>query len=380
MTNNNYEMKGMKLMNNALIINISLLFALLIGCAGPTTQRTKPNDAAVAHEAEVQREIALQEFLDDQYRLNRVGWPVLKAGLQFCEDRKAKVIGIKYATKYDFEGEYQDIAISKLGLGDTLRIIHVIETTPAAESGLHEGDILISVNNKDVPIGKNASKDFAKFLRIETEENYQVTFGVKRDGLNEIINVVPVYACDYPLIVSPEEIVNASADGNTIVITQGMMSFAKTDNELALVVGHELAHNSMRHIDAKRLNAFGGFLIDILFAVLGANTQGAFSNMAAQAYSQEFEAEADYVGLYINELADNDIQDAAYFWRRMGVKHPGSIDQSHATSHPSSPERFVSIEDTIKEINQKKAAGEELVPNMDKEAFEQRDPPPSIDL
>jgi hypothetical protein len=263
---------------------------------------------------------------------------------------------------------------------NTLRIINVIETTPAAESGLQEGDILISVNNKDVPIGKNASKDFIKLLKEETEENYQITFGVKRDGLNEIINVIPVDVCDYPLIVSPDEIVGASADGNTIVVTQGMMSFAETDDELAIVVGHELAHNSMRHIDAKRLNAFGGFLVDILFAVLGANTQGAFSNMAAQAYSQEFEAEADYVGLYINELAGNDITEAAYFWRRMGVKHPESIEGNHARSHPSSPERFVSIEDTIKEINQKRAAGEELVPNMDKEAFEQRDPPPSIDL
>jgi len=370
----------MKFKYHLLIINVSILFSLLIGCAGPTTQRIKPNEAAVAHEAEIQREIALQEFLDDQYRLDRVGWPILKAGLQFCEDRKAKAVGIKYATKHDFEGEYQDIAISKLGLGNTLKIINVIEATPAAEYGLQEGDILISVNNKNVPIGKNASKDFTKILKIETEENYQLTFGVKRDGLNEVINVIPVDACDYPLVVSDDEVVNAYADGNQIVITQGMMSFAKTDDELALVVGHELAHNSMRHIDAKRLNAFGGLLIDILFAVLGANTQGAFSNMAAQAYSQEFEAEADYVGLYINELAEYEIKDAAYFWRRMGVKHPSSIEQNHARSHPSSSERFVSIEDTIKEINQKKSAGEELVPNMDTEAFVKRDPPPSIDL
>jgi len=370
----------MKFKNHVLIINVSILFALLIGCAGPTTQRIKPNDAAVALEAEKQREIALQETLNDQYRLNRVGWPILKAGLPFCEDRNAKVVGIIYANKYTFEGEYQDIAISKLGLGDTLKIINIIETTPAAESGLHEGDILISVNNKDAPIGKNASKDFTKFLKKETEDNSQLTFRVKRDGLNEIINVIPVNACDYPLILTDDDIVNASADGNNIIITQGMMSFAKTDNELALVVGHELAHNSMRHIDAKILNALGGFLIDILFAALGANTQGAFSNMAAQAYSQEFESEADYVGLYMNELAGYEIKDAAYFWRKMGVKHPGSIGKNHAASHPSSPERFVSIEDTINEINQKKSAGEELMPNMDREAFEERDPPPSIDL
>jgi hypothetical protein len=64
----------------------------------------------------------------------------------------------------------------------------------------------------------------------------------------------------------------------------------------------------------------------------------------------------------------------------MGVKHPGSINKNHAASHPSSPERFVAIDGTIEEINQKKTNGLELMPNMDEEAFEERDPPPSIDL
>ena len=138
----------MRIKNHIAIINISILLTLLIGCAGPTTQRIKPNDAAVALEAEKQREIAIQETLKNQSRLTRVGWPVLKAGLPFCKDRKSKAIGISYANKHDFEGEYQDVAISKLGLGDALQIINIVETSPAADSGLREGDVLLSVNNK----------------------------------------------------------------------------------------------------------------------------------------------------------------------------------------------------------------------------------------
>ena len=135
--------------------------------------------------------------------------------------------------------------------------------------------------------------------------------------------------------------------------------------------------NTMRHIDAKRLNALGGFVIDMLIAVLGGvDTQGMFTRNFAMAYSQEFESEADYVGLYMCELSGYDITEAAYFWRRMGVKHPGSIAQNHAASHPSSPERFVSIEDTVKEIERKKAAGEILRPNIDEDAVDSRNPPP----
>ena len=61
----------------------------------------------------------------------------------------------------------------------------------------------------------------------------------------------------------------------------------------------------------------------------------------------------------------------------MGVKHPGSIAQNHAATHPSTPERFVSIENTVKEIEQKKQAGEIIMPNINKDVFGTRSPPPA---
>jgi len=363
-----------------IVILVVSCITIISGCAAPTTQRVKPNDAAVEIEAKKQKEIALLENLKSLERINNIGYPILKAGLPLCVDRKSQYVGIKYATKDDFDKEYQDVAISILGLDSTLKIISVVQTSPAETAGLQQGDILLSVNDIDAPVGEKASEEFTKFLKKETEDNKNLSFRVVRGGIHETINVDTVETCDYPLIISSDGAVNAYADGNSIVITQGMMDFVSTDDELALVLGHELAHNSMRHINAKRINALGGLIFDILAAVLGVNTQGAFTQMAAQAYSQEFESEADYVGLYIVELSGHEIKDAAYFWRRMGVKHPGSIAKNHAASHPSSPERFVSIEDTIKEINQKKDAGTELMPNIDKDTLVERDPPPSIKL
>ena len=354
-----------------------LLLVFLVGCIAPTTQRTKPNEEAVAIEADKQREIALQETSKSQYRLLRIGGPILKESLPFCKDRKRKSIGITYANKFDFEGEFQDIAVSKFGFDDTLEITYAIDSYPAATAGFKAGDVLLSVNDRDIPAGKGASKKFSKLLKEEIKNNTQLSFQIVRDNIAESLSVAPIETCDYPLIVTNDDVVNAFADGNSIFITQGMMDFTKSDDELALVVAHELAHNAMRHIDAKRTNALGGFVIDMLIAVLaGVDTQGMFTKNFAMAYSQEFESEADYVGLYMCELSGYDISEAAYFWRRMGVKHPASIAQNHGASHPSTPERFVSIEDAIKEIKQKKVKNETLMPNINEGALDARNPPP----
>ncbi len=53
------------------------------------------------------------------------------------------------------------------------------------------------------------------------------------------------------------------------------MTFAKDDNELALVISHEIAHNSMKHIDAKKQNMGLGFLADLATVLL---SKGQVSN------------------------------------------------------------------------------------------------------
>jgi predicted Zn-dependent protease len=96
------------------------------------------------------------------------------------------------------------------------------------------------------------------------------------------------------------------------------------------------------------------------------NTQGAFGKIGAQAYSKKFEEESDYVALYILARSDQQIENVSDFWRKLAAENPGSIKRTGYSSHPSTPERFVAIENAVKEINQKKENGEPLLPNMKK--------------
>ncbi len=87
------------------------------------------------------------------------------------------------------------------------------------------------------------------------------------------------------------------------------------------------------------------------------------TQMAAQIFSQEYELETDYAGVYYAAHAGYDVSEAVDFWRRMAVEHPGSID-FRGISHPSTAIRFLAIEGTVKEINEKETSELSIMPNL----------------
>jgi beta-barrel assembly-enhancing protease len=183
----------------------------------------------------------------------------------------------------------------------------------------------------------------------------------------------PVEGCDYPVVLdNNSSAINAYADGKQIVVAKGIVRFAENDNELAMVIAHELGHSAMRHVDKIRQNAsvgiLGGFAVDALLGAAGVNTGGQAAqmggNMAVMQYSIPFEQEADYVGMYFLERGGYSAANVANFWRRMGAENAQAI--SNRSTHPTSVERFLAIERTYAEISAKKRAGQALVPNMQK--------------
>ena len=83
--------------------------------------------------------------------------------------------------------------------------------------------------------------------------------------------------------------------------------------------------------------------------------------LGALAFSQEFEAEADYAGAYFAARAGYEVAGAADIWCRMGARHPEAIDLA-GTTHPSTALRYLSLERTAEEITLKKSRRQPLTP------------------
>jgi len=180
---------------------------------------------------------------------------------------------------------------------------------------------------------------------------------------------LPLSECSYNFKVEADKTINAYADGKNVVVTTGM-DFANKDDELALVLSHEVAHNIMGHIQKSKKNSVlggaTGLLLDVLAASQGIDTGAEFTKKGMQVgalrFSSEFEKEADYVGLYITAIAKYPIDNAPSFWRKMSVNSPNAIYIS--TSHPTNPERYLLLEKTVAEIKQKQKNGVVLQPQI----------------
>lgn len=343
-----------------------LVISFLVGCAAPVTQRMKFDSVASEIEAKKQREIALQSLVESQQRLHDVAYPLLTKAESTCGSKTRYSLGIVVANNITWGEDFKEAATSSYGLSDILKIKHVAPNSSAARAGITEGDIPVALNDWSIPVGKDAIKSTFDKLSEITKEGKPLSITLLRGADRMTLQVTPEKQCDYPVNLDSQDIINALADGKQILVTKGMMRFTKDDIELSLVVAHELAHNTMKHIDAKMTNTAIGSILDIIAAAYGVNTSNAFANAGAAAYSQDFEAEADYVGLYIMAIAGLPIENAPKFWRRMAAEHPGSIKTNHAATHPATSERFLTLEATVKEIHGKKANGSPLVPELKK--------------
>lgn len=350
--------------------SIMLSIATLIGCATPQTRAPKVDSASALNEAQKQREMVVEDFVSTNRRLQIVASKVIVNSAELCGDKVRPYFGFSAWNNDAFKDDWKRAAEAKYNLTGQIHVSHVAAGSAAELAGLKEGDIIQAFNGKLSPYGKDASIKFTDSLKEIGKQGEPIEFTIRSGSEERNVSIKPVQACDFNVALVPDDIKNAYADGKNIVFFKGMMDFFKSDEEIALVFSHELAHNSMKHVDAKKKNAvLGGvlgFVLDIAAAAGGVNTNGDFTRIGANAgggsYSVEFEQEADYVGLYFMAMAGYKIDDAPNFWRRMATNNSASITMK--SSHPTAPERFLALETTVKEIKDKIAKAQPLKPEM----------------
>lgn len=300
----------------------------------------------------------LESLVEDQLRLHKVGFRIAGAAAELCGKKMRSNYGFLVVDEVQWGTGLSEAVRSLYGVDAGLTVLGVAAGSGAASAGLQRGDKILAIGGQDLPNETQSMKKFRK--RLKEARGAQVSLRIGGSRARTVV-VAPTAVCDYSIELGASESINVFADGKRVVITRAMMRFARDELELALVVSHELAHNVMDHVDTKIANAVPGLILDLVFAGLGVNTGGVFSKVSGSAYSHDFEAEADYVGLYYLARAGYPLKEAPNFWRRMAALNPKAV--SHATTHPTTATRFVGLRNAVNEIASKLSNGQQLTPN-----------------
>jgi len=319
----------------------------------------KPSAEALEAEARLQREFAVKSFYQDLNRIEQVAYPLLRVGAPYCSSRRRWAIGPSPRTEFQLSEEFRPHAGS-VGLDAGLSFVSVLGGTPAAAAGIRPGDKVLAINAENAPAGAEAVAWFERRIDELRSRREPVLLKLQRDGATLGVPVGAHQVCDIGLRFAPSDTVNAAASMKGLIVTAGLLRFAPDDQDLALVLGHELAHTALRHVEEMTNNARARAAGGILGVILGR----AVFLPAQDPYGQDKERDADYLGIYLAAAAGYEVSAAPDFWRRMAARQPGTIKESFTASHPSSPERYLRLQAAVAEISEKQKHGQPLLPNL----------------
>jgi hypothetical protein len=292
--------------------------------------------------------------IDDQ-RVADVAYRIVTANAELCADRKPQS-GLVLQTALQYRPVLRRDAEDAFHIDDRAAIEAVAAGSPSAEAGLRRDDILIAVNGQLLATGAPpppvAGPDERAATRAPVDEaeaalDAALAKGAARlrvqrgDEMPEVV-LTPRIGCAYDAQVMPGPKLNAWADGRHVFISAALVDFARSDDALALFLGHEFAHDLLHH--HQRLDEKG----------LAREVLGEFGSTPASQIIAE--KEADYVGLYLMARAGYDISQAPDM--RNGL--PTVVGDF---THPGHAERAAALAATRDEIIAKRQRGERLSPN-----------------
>lgn len=222
---------------------------------------------------------------------------------------------------------------------------------------------LILVNDAEVQaLGLQAYQEMKKKQPLSS--NRSLNARVQRVG-RDIARISPKPDWDWEFSLFDNDSPNAFAlPGGKVGVNTGLFKAAKNDDQLAAVMGHEVAHAIARHgaerMSQGQLAQAGGVAVGV--ATGSQAYVGAYSALAQFGFalpnSRTQESEADHIGLLYMAEAGYDPRGAVELWRNM-QEIGGNGPTEWMSTHPSPGNRIKRLEELMPEalaVYQKRTA------------------------
>ena len=155
--------------------------------------------------------------------------------------------------------------------------------------------------------------------------------------------------------------------GGKIAVFSGILSVANSEEELAFILGHEMAHALLDHTRTRAsaqntkdalttVSWFGSFAFDLIgMGEIGGLTRAAVNGvdigsqfLLLNPWGRDQELEADRLGMLIIHWAGYDITGVPAFWQKMSGQNANNFD--FFSTHPADDKRIAVMRSLVDEI------------------------------
>ncbi|HEY7809935.1 MAG TPA: M48 family metallopeptidase [Allosphingosinicella sp.] len=244
----------------------------------------------------------------DDARVGAVTYRLARQGAPLCRE-PYPLTGLLYHHLAEYELKDRALMVSRFGLDRGPGILTVLPDTPAAKAGLLAGDTLLSVNRRTFPSPKGiAAEPKRKVWRpmLEASEamlevalkSGPANLTVLRGGAELALTLDSEPGCIGRIRLARSNQMNAFSLRGYVVMTTAMLAYVRNDDELAVVIGHELSHSILGHEGVRDEEG--------LLAGLGIKPNAIWRREEA----------ADRLGLRLMAAAGYNLDSAIPFWKR----------------------------------------------------------------
>ncbi|MEM9988282.1 MAG: M48 family metallopeptidase [Pseudomonadota bacterium] len=345
----------------------------LAACATPDYAPPPARPDHIVHEEKMALQSAVSTALQRRARVYDLSWPILTENVALCpKTRPALGLVLADEARYaKLAGGVREQDVRYLNIAEGGQVMHVHKNSPAFKAGLRVGDKILSVNGE--PLTQLSKINRA--IRASFKKEGPLRLGIETKTKEREVTISPVPICDMAVKISTSQQINAHAGTGDIVLYTGLIRNLN-DAALQFVIAHEAAHIALRHprkymrnftvtgafVTGPRLYV-GATLGDVGLRAVGQDPDISLKDRAVRAvafWSEGFEAEADYVGLYFFARAGGNLQDMRQAFDVFAREAPRGI--YIRSTHPLIPERLWAMTATINEIEAKKVRKQDLLP------------------
>lgn len=236
----------------------------------------------------------------------------------------------------------------------TLASCETVHTTQSGAVGVDRQQMMtISAEKIDQAAGQQYTKLIAEQKSKGNLDQNPAQVSRVRAIANRLIQQTPVFRPDAKnwnwevnVITSPE--VNAwCMPGGKIAVYTGLIEKLNiTDDELAAVIGHEMAHALREHARERASEqAVAGVGISLVSAALGVGDLGqkgmeyAYMGLLGLPNSRRHETEADRIGVELAARSGYNPRAAVTLWQKMGAAG-GAAPPKFLSTHPPREDRI----------------------------------------